>query len=79
MTTRKVSRVLEHLVLQNLSSLLRSLVCFYFRWCNIFGILQNRRFGGGTFLVKPVFHVSVLVLNVYSTGSIGIFGAFYFR
>ena len=50
-----------------------------FRWCNIFGILQNRRFGGGKFSVKPVFQVSVLVLHVYSTGSTETFGAFYFR
>ena len=45
----------------------------------IFGILQNGLFGGGKFSVKPVFQASVLVLHVYSTGSIGIFSAFYFR
>ena len=36
-----------------------------FRWCDIFGILQNWRLAGGKFSVKPVFQVSVLVLNVY--------------
>ena len=24
-----------------------------FRWCKIFGILQNRQFGGGKFSVNP--------------------------
>ena len=46
---------------------------------DIFGILQNRRFGGGKFSVKPVFQVSVLVLHVYSIGCTENFGAFYFR
>ena len=34
----------------------------HFWWCNTFGILQNRWFGGGKFSVIPAFQVRVLAL-----------------